>query len=62
MKEGIIKLNEQQATTLLELLNIANKAAGLQVAENCLFFVQTINAAFETKKAPLSESTTEEVK
>ena len=33
-------LNEQEKQSLLQLLDLANKAAGLQVAESCLYFAK----------------------
>ena len=47
MKEGIIKLNENEASALIELLNIAVKAAGLQAAEAALVITKKVEAAFK---------------
>ena len=47
MKEGIIKLNENEASALIELLNIAVKAAGLQAAEAALVLTKKVEEAFK---------------
>lgn len=53
MKEGIIKLTEQEANELITLIDIANKVKGLEKAESCLYFLKKIQQAFEVKKEEL---------
>ena len=45
-----IEFSNQEASVLLELINIAIKAQGLQVAENGVVLFKKINAAFEPPK------------
>lgn len=45
-----IVLTEQQAGVLQQLLDMATKSGGLQVAEAALFFAKSINAAVEQSK------------
>ena len=47
-----IELNQEEATVLLNLLNVAVKAAGLEAAEAALHFQRKIAAAREPKKKP----------
>ena len=47
MKKGTIELNENEAAILIELLNIAVKAAGLQAAEAALIITKKVEAAFK---------------
>lgn len=53
MKEGIIKLTEQEANELIGLIDITNKVKGLEKAEACLFFLKKIQDAFQAKKEEL---------
>ena len=39
------KLNDQDKQVLLQLLDLANKAGGLNVAQSCLYFVQKFELA-----------------
>jgi len=34
-----MKLTDQEKNTLVQLLDLANKAGGLNVAQHCLYFV-----------------------
>lgn len=44
-----IDLTNAEAEVLIQLIDIANKAAGLSVSENCLHFQRKIKqAAYET--------------
>jgi len=49
-----LKLTEEEARALLGLLNVANKAAGLEVARACVVFQEKIIAASD-----LAQSKTE---
>ena len=47
-----IELNAEEGQVLVNLLNVAVKAVGLEGAESALFFVKKLNAAAEADKAP----------
>jgi hypothetical protein len=42
-----IELSQEHAQVLINLLNVANQAKGLEVAESCLFFTKKIQDAFK---------------
>lgn len=50
MKKGKLELTEQEATTLLELINIASKATGLDSVDACKYFKDKIVEAFKEDK------------
>lgn len=47
-----IELNDNEAQVLVNLINVAVKAAGIEAAESALFFVKKIKDAAEAEKAP----------
>ena len=53
--EKTISLNAEEAQVLINLLNIANKAVGLEAAEACLHFTKKIKAEFDEPKKAESE-------
>lgn len=55
MKVRPIMLNEQEATVLLNLLDVAVKAGGLGVAQNCLAFKQRLDQAFLSEEKAIEE-------
>lgn len=50
-KPILISLTEPEANTLLQLLDVAVKAGGLQVADAALFFRNQVRAAHEKATA-----------
>jgi len=42
----MLELNEKEATALINLINLAVKTGGLEVAENALYLTKKIQAAF----------------
>lgn len=48
--EKEVKLTAEEAQVLVNLLNVANKAAGLEVAEACLHFTKKLKEAFASKE------------
>ncbi len=50
-----IELNQDEAQVLINLLNVANQAKGLEVAESCLFFTKKIQDAFKPAEEPTKE-------
>lgn len=60
MKEGKIKLNENEAKALIELLNVAVKSLGLQGAEVALVLVRKVEEAFKHEEQPDSPPITNE--
>ena len=53
MKKGTIILEEQEANALLELINIASKATGLQSVDAVKHFKDKITEAFAEEKEEL---------
>ena len=53
-----MKLNDQEKVILTQLLDLANKAGGLQVAKHCLYFVEK----FELGQKPETKEEKEDVK
>lgn len=49
MEKKTIELNAEEAQVLINLLNIANKAVGLEAAEACLHFTKKLKEVFDTK-------------
>ena len=47
-----IELNDEEAKVLVNLLDVAQKAAGLQASEACLHFVKKIEAAKKAADIP----------
>lgn len=45
-----IELNEQEANLLIQLLDTASKARGLEVAQACLHFHNLIKEAFKQEQ------------
>jgi len=58
------QITGQQANTLIELLNVATKAEGLSIAQNCLFFVKEIQEDFKKQdlKKPIEKKIEEKIK
>lgn len=52
MKKFKLTLNEQEKKVLIELLNLAVKAGGLQVAESSSVLARKISQAEEVKEEP----------
>jgi len=48
MKKNL-ELTEAEAQEMVKLFDLAVKAAGLNVAQNCLYFTGKIQALFNTK-------------
>ncbi len=42
-----IELNKTEATSLVELIDVAQKALGLRGSQNCLFLAGKINAVLQ---------------
>lgn len=59
--EKNIKFNEQEATALISLLDLAVKASGLQVADNAGYLAKKIKDAF-VEKEPAEEKPKEPTK
>lgn len=49
----IIELTEAQAEVLLQLIDLANKAGGLPVSRNCIFFEDKIKHAAYNVGTPI---------
>jgi hypothetical protein len=47
-----IELNDEEAKVLVNLLDVAQKAAGLQASEACVHFVKKIEAAKKSAEMP----------
>ena len=45
-----IQLTQEEAQVLINLLNVANQAKGLEVAESCLFFVKKVQETFKPEE------------
>lgn len=45
MQQFIIRLSEQERTALLQIVDIANKAKGLEVSETCVVLARLIMGA-----------------
>ena len=52
-----IELNDNEAQVLVNLLNVAVKAAGIEAAESALFFVKKIKDASAPPPPPVMEPT-----
>ena len=46
-----MKLTDQEKQMLLQLLDLANKAGGLNVAKHCLYFVDKFELVKKEEKA-----------
>lgn len=46
-KTSKIDINEEEATVLLQLLDIATKSWWLQIAQSALFFAQKVQESFK---------------
>ena len=55
-----IELNENEAQVLVNIINVAVKAAGIEAAESALHFVKKIKDAAEAEKAPQGVPVTED--
>lgn len=60
METKDLKITANEAQVLINLLDIANRARGIEVAESCLFFTKKLQETF--KEQPKSETKVEEVK
>lgn len=49
METKNLELTEEEGKEMVKLFDIAVKAGGLSVANNCLFFTSKIHALFNTK-------------
>lgn len=56
-----LELTEQQAAILNQLIDIAVKAGGLNVAEAAVFFSNTIKSQLEPQQEPDQEQESESV-
>lgn len=56
MKEGVIKLTEQEANKLIDLVNIAVKVKGLEEAASGIFFLNKVQEAFKSEAEVLEPS------
>lgn len=50
MKEVELKLNEKEAQALVDLIDVATKTKGLDVAETAVYLFKKIQTAFNTKE------------
>lgn len=50
MKKSTIEITEDQANVLIQLLDVASKARGLEVAQPCAFFHTLIKEAFKKEE------------
>lgn len=50
-----IELTPDEAQVLINMLNIATQAKGLDVAESCLFFTKKIQTAFKAEEEPTKD-------
>lgn len=48
--EASLKLTEEKAAVLIDLLDVATKAAGLKVSQNALYFATEISNLFKEKQ------------
>lgn len=55
----VIQITPEQATALLQLIDAAVKAGGLQVAQAAVFFHTLIQTAYKNAEAPTRERATE---
>lgn len=54
-----ITFTPEQGQVLVNLLNIANKAVGLEAAESCLFFTRLLQEAAKKEAVPAEEKAEE---
>ena len=61
METKTLTFTEQEANTLIELLDVANKTAGLKVSRACVHFHNKVMEAFNTIDEVTETETTENV-
>lgn len=53
--EKVLLITKEEATVLLSLLDEANKAKGLIVAESCLYFAKKIDNLFKEENEHINK-------